>query len=131
MRCEVCGKPNAEYHHVIFRSQGGLTFKYNCKYLCSEHHRGNNSPHKDRNIDLKYKIEMQDKLFKALKEYVQPDDLLEIGLNKNQIKKVLKTLIVQKEGYSREDVVRKLMGGRLYERENEYECVNKCVNFNR
>ncbi len=123
MRCEVCGRPNAEYHHVIFRSQGGLAFKYNCKYLCAEHHRGNNSPHKNRQIDLKYKAEMQGKLEKALvKDYYEAEELIQIlQLNKNQVKNITKTLIIHKEGYDKWDIIRKLMGGRLYDTDNSGE----------
>lgn len=43
--CEVpgCGKPG-QRHHIVFRSQGGLDIPVNYKYLCPEHHTGNESP---------------------------------------------------------------------------------------
>lgn len=121
--CEVCGRPNAEYHHVVFRSQGGLTFKYNRKYLCTEHHKGNNGPHRNRKVDLQYKVEMQDKLDKALdKEYYTPEELINIlQLNKNQVKNITKTLIIHKEGYDKWDIIRRLMGGKLYDTDNSRE----------
>ena len=59
--CMVCGKPNAECHHVFF---GTYKKKMSDKYkmyvpLCAEHHRGNNSPHMNREIDLALKIKGQ------------------------------------------------------------------------
>ena len=47
--CEVkgCNQPG-QRHHIVFRSQGGLDFKLNYKYLCPEHHTGNESPQKER-----------------------------------------------------------------------------------
>ena len=67
--CEFpgCKKPG-QLHHIVFRSQGGLNIPTNYKYLCVDHHTGNDSPHKNKAIDLQYKLEQQEKLFKIFSE---------------------------------------------------------------
>lgn len=55
-KCFFCGTTQGlERHHVVFGSAGrkisdklGLTI-----WLCSEHHRGDYSPHQRRDIDLR------------------------------------------------------------------------------
>ena len=90
--CEVkgCNHPG-QRHHIVFRSQGGLDFKLNYKYLCPEHHTGNESPHKKKEIDLKYKREMQMELLALFFKVPNAAGL-----------------------YKREDIVRALMGDRTY-----------------
>ena len=54
--CYECGKPYPEVHHIFFGSRRKLSDKYGYVLpLCYEHHRGDRSPHKDRNQDLIYK----------------------------------------------------------------------------
>lgn len=55
--CIVCGRPHPHKHEVFF---GGKARNASIKYgmvipLCYEHHEGNDSPHLNREIDLKYK----------------------------------------------------------------------------
>jgi 5-methylcytosine-specific restriction endonuclease McrA len=90
-KCEICGKL-ADKHHIVYRSQGGVDFPLNFKYLCSEHHRGKNGPHKSRKIDLEYKLELQNKLEKLLyKEFYTLDELVKlIQINKGMLKKLLR-----------------------------------------
>ena len=55
--CLICGNPHAETHHIYFGAgrrkisdrMGFIAF------LCAEHHRGNKSPHHDRETDLQLK----------------------------------------------------------------------------
>ena len=54
--CEICGD-YADVHHIVHRSEGGLDFKLNYKYLCKKHHRSKIGPHRDKVIDLNYKLE--------------------------------------------------------------------------
>lgn len=116
MCCEVCGNPNVERHHIIFRSQLGLDFPLNYKYLCFEHHKGNKSPHCCREIDLKYKVELERKLKKLLdKEFYTEDEIRQLlGLKKKQADKIFRRFRIYPEGYSRDEILRRLMGGRLY-----------------
>ena len=62
--CEICGRP-AEEHNIVFRSKAAymVNVEINKKQLCEEHHRGNEGPHLNRKIYLKYKLELQKKLF--------------------------------------------------------------------
>ena len=49
--CYVCGiKEGLEAHHIKFRSAGGRGRWRNLRFLCSEHHRGDYSPHKDARL---------------------------------------------------------------------------------
>ncbi|MBE6067009.1 MAG: HNH endonuclease [Clostridium lundense] len=116
LKCEVCGK-KAEIHHIINRCQGGLDCEVNYKYLCSEHHRGKNSPHKNSKIDLEYKLELQEKLNELFcKNFYTLEEIEEIlHLNKSKAKKIIKQLKLYKEGYKREDIILKFMGNRMYD----------------
>lgn len=63
--CSVCNRNITELHHIVYRSQAPYmaNIKINFKYLCPEHHRGNDSPHMSKEVDFKYKYELQTKLF--------------------------------------------------------------------
>ncbi|WP_333859416.1 HNH endonuclease [Clostridium sp.] len=115
LRCQICGKP-ADKHHIVYRSQGGLDFPLNFKYLCSEHHRGKNGPHKNKKIDLEYKLEMQKQLEKLLyKKFYRLDELSTLlQINKRILKKLFKDYKLYKEGYKSIDVVYRLMGNKIY-----------------
>lgn len=115
--CEICGQPGEE-HHIVFRrkSLGMVNAPINHKYLCMEHHRGNNSPHKNREIDIQYKLEMQKQLFELFSEEYYHKmiiaRLLQISLKDVDI--LTKTLKWHPQGYTRLDIVIACMGGRLY-----------------
>ncbi|MFL0196683.1 HNH endonuclease [Clostridium sp. WILCCON 0269] len=115
LRCQICGKP-ADKHHIVYRSQGGLDFPLNFKYLCSEHHRGKNGPHKNKKIDLEYKLQMQQKLDTLLcKKFYTLDELVTLlQINKGMLKKLLKDYKLYKEGYQSFDIIYKLMGNKRY-----------------
>mgnify|MGYP001350181159 CR=1 FL=1 len=116
--CEKCGlNQNVERHHIVFKGQGGLDFPLNYKNLCKEHHHGNLGPHNNRKIDLEYKRELQAKLKNKLtKEYYNESELVKLlELGKTQAKKICKKFPLYKEGYKKEDIIRRIMGGRIYE----------------
>lgn len=106
-----------ERHHVIFKSQLGLDFELNYKYLTSKEHRGDNGPHKCREADLRYKIELQEALESILKEdYYTLEEVVELlNLNQGQAHKAFRKLITYR-GIKREDAIKRLMGGRFYKR---------------
>ncbi|AYD39919.1 HNH endonuclease [Clostridium fermenticellae] len=114
-KCEVCGK-EADKHHIVYRSQGGVDFPINFKYLCPEHHRGKNGPHKNRQLDLKYKLELQEKLEKILvKEFYTIDELVTLlKINKGMLKRLLREYKLYKEGYKKADIIYRLMGKKVY-----------------
>lgn len=116
--CEVCGRPYAELHHIIHRSAAAYltNIPINFKYLCGEHHRGNNSPHSSHKVDRQYKAELQMKLeVMFTKDYYSEEELKQIlGISKSEIKKLTKKMLIHKEGYRREDIILRLLGGRYY-----------------
>ena len=114
-KCIVCGKPG-EKHHIVFKCQGGLDFSLNYVYLCSEHHRGRHSPHRDKKVDISYKLKFQKEISKILvKKYYFMDELIKLlFLNPSQARTICKKFKLYKEGYKREDIIQRLMGGKLY-----------------
>lgn len=119
MYCEECGNPQTECHHVVYRSQSIVMIEMdlNKKRLCNICHRGKEGPHLNKNKDLQYKTEVQEKLYKLIcKEYYTPEGLEKtLKINANRVQKIVKTLKIHNEGYNRDDIVRQLMGGRKYE----------------
>lgn len=116
--CEVCGKPYSELHHIIFRSQAKYmaNVPVNFMYLCSTHHRGVNSPHLNREIDLEYKQQLQTKLINLFhKEYYNIHQIRTLlGISKGEAEKITNKLMIYKEGYKSEDIIKKMLGGRMY-----------------
>lgn len=113
--CEICGA-KADIHHIVHKHEGGYDIDLNYKYLCNYHHRGKNGPHNCIETDIKYKLQMQKKLFKLLpKNYYTEKELLDLlGITNSSLKKLLKKLKLYKEGYSKNEIIENLMGGKLY-----------------
>jgi len=105
-----------EKHHIVFRSQGGLNFPLNFIYLTVEEHRGNQGPHLNRARDLELKLSLQLSLTKILsnKYYTAEELIKELELIPKEAYKMLKTLNRHLEGYSTEDLIRRLMGSKMY-----------------
>jgi hypothetical protein len=116
--CEVEGcRAQGQRHHIVFRSQGGLDIDMNFKYLCAEHHNmGDRCPHRSREVDITYKIELQRKYYRLFREarYTigRVADL--IGYDKNRLEKRFKDVPCHAGLYEKEDIIRALMGGKLY-----------------
>ena len=104
-----------ERHHIIFKSQGGLDFELNYRYLTSEEHKGDEGPHKCKETDVRYKRELQEALEGLLaKEYYNIRELIDlIGLREVQANKAFRKLLKVK-GIAKEEGINRLMGGRLY-----------------
>lgn len=124
LTCEICGK-KSDIHHIVYRSEGGYNFELNYKYLCDEHHRGKDGPHRNKKVDLKYKLELQEKLYELLsKEYYKQEDIkIILSLNVNQVKRLVRNLKLYKEGYKSSDVIFEIMGDKKYDSSmlEEYE----------
>lgn len=115
--CEYPGCRNpGQRHHIVFRSQGGLDIELNYKYLCAEHHTGDKGPHKCRAYDLELKKSVQNKLDYIFdNEYYTLSQIANlIGANKKSIEKRFKTVPNRAGKYNREDIIRKIMGDRIY-----------------
>ena len=104
-------------HHIVFRSQGGLDFDLNLKDLSDEAHEGDNGPHKNRAVDLMYKLDLQEKLQKLFLEdelYTEKQVSEKLGRSerywRQHLRKVRRTAGLLRG----EDLVRFLMGGKLY-----------------
>jgi len=114
--CTVCGQSYPEHHHIVYKSQGGFDIPLNMINLCADHHRGKQGPHFSKATNLKLKREMQSKLEKILcKDYYTELELKELlEFKSNQLKKMCKKLTLYDKGYAREDVIRRIMGNKLY-----------------
>ena len=101
-----------EKHHIIFKSQGGLDFPLNYKYLSSEDHRGSLGPHLCKTTDDKYKLELEYNLKAILtREHYQIDELIQmLDLDTKQAYKAFKNLRQYEGGKSTEDIIRRLLG---------------------
>lgn len=120
-RCWVCGNPNVEAHHSIFKSK--------CKplehcelviyYLCPKHHRSSVGVHgrDGHELDLKLKLDFQNKLEMLFdKEYFTEEEIREtLGISERATKRLLKTLKRKNNMFERSEIIRSCMGGRLYE----------------
>ena len=93
--CEICGD-YADVHHIVHRSEGGLDFKLNYKYLCKKHHRSKIGPHRDKVVDLNYKLEMQNNLRELfIKSFYTGNDIkIMLGLTPGSLKKLTKVLFI-------------------------------------
>ena len=116
--CKVCGRPNSEKHHIVFKSQQKALEHCQCNimYLCSEHHRGDNSPHKSRQIDIKYKLQFQKKLFKLFtkEEYTEKEIKEILDISNAAVRRITKSINKHVDKYKKEDIIRCCMGGRIY-----------------
>ena len=116
LKCEICGEP-ADKHHIVYKSQGGMEFPLNFRYLCSVHHRGPSGPHKNRSLDLEYKLDMQKKLENVLiKEYYTIEELVPLlNINKGMLKRLFKDCKESDEGFRKGDIIFRLMGRKKYD----------------
>lgn len=89
----------------------------NFKYLCSNCHRGKEGPHMSKEVDLKYKKELQDKLFYIFNEkefFTESEIKQKLDISSSEFRRICKGITRHKEGYVREDIISKCMGGNLY-----------------
>ncbi|MBE6063387.1 MAG: HNH endonuclease [Clostridium butyricum] len=116
--CEICNAP-ADIHHIVHRSEGGFDIEINYKYLCPYHHRGKSGPHHSKETDLRYKIDLQNKLYEILnKDYYSFKELSQIlNIPNNTLKRITKDLKLYKEGYKKSDIILKIMGNKFYTEE--------------
>lgn len=103
-------------HHIVFRSQGGLDFTLNLIYLTPEEHIGDKGPHRNRERDLELKRNLQVTLLKLLTEdkYTLKEIIETLGLKRGQAEKAFKRVDCYDGAYKTEDIIRRLMGGKMY-----------------
>ncbi|MGY0372035.1 HNH endonuclease [Clostridium sp. JNZ J1-5] len=114
-RCIICGEPG-ERHHIVYKNQGGFDIPINYIYLCHYHHREENGPHKNRKIDLYYKMNMQNQIMNTLnKNYYNIEEIAKIfSFNPVQAKVLAGQVNKYKLGYKKLDIVKRIMGGKIY-----------------
>lgn len=124
--CIICGKPNSEEHHMIFRGECKPLehCKKNIVYLCHYHHRGTYGPHGTHGdkLDKQLKLKFQNWLeISFLKDSFTLEEIQEIlGISYIAVKKLSKHMWIVKGKYTREDVIKACMGGVMI-LENEVE----------
>ena len=113
--CKICQK-EADIHHIIHKHEGGLDIEINYMYLCEEHHRGKDGPHRNIEVDIEYKLLLQDKLYKLLpRNYYNSKEISTIlNISSNIVKRITKNMKLYKEGYLNTDIILFLMGGTYY-----------------
>lgn len=102
--------------HIVFRSQGGLDYDLNLIPLSLEDHEGSRSPHHDKSVDLNLKLDLQERLFELFdqEEYNTKDIANQIGKSLKYTDKHFRKVKNYAGTYKKEDIIRKLMGGKLY-----------------
>lgn len=105
-------------HHIVFKSQGGLNLDDNLIDLDYEHHLGNKSPHLSREVDLELKRDLQEYYFSRFKaeEYSISEIAAILHKSEKYIYKHFRKVKNFAGIYQREDIIRKLMGGKTYYR---------------
>lgn len=117
--CLVCGQRATELHHRVYRSQ--VKPLENCKlnhiYLCQEHHRGTNGVHgkNGHKLDKLLKLQLQNNLELLFdKPLLTREEIQEVLQIKDKpLNSLLKTLKIKGDKYTREDVIRQCLGGKL------------------
>ena len=104
-------------HHIVFRSQGGLDFDLNMIELTQEEHEGNHGPHQSRARDLELKRGLQEQLSELFPEGETFDiDTIsrKLGRTRRYFEKYFKKVPNMAGMYPGFEVVKRLMGGRMY-----------------
>lgn len=110
-----------EMHHIVYRSHGGVDHFYSKIALPAGLHKGNRGPHLNKKTDKALKEAMQKELFAAFQEFdtYDIDAILTIlqPENKRSREKIRRQMEKTKNiagEYKPEDIIRTLMGGRLF-----------------
>lgn len=103
-------------HHIVFRSQGGLDFDLNLMELTYEQHEGAEGPHRNKEIDLILKRNLQEQLYEIFWQegYTVEEIAKYLGKSKKYIEKHFRKVPSAAGIYRPEDIIKKLMGGKFY-----------------
>ena len=108
-----------EKHHIIKRSQCScIDYLLNYKQLTPSEHRGENGVHGKNGaaIDLEYKQALECDLRELFHqaEYSIEDITRKLLANDKQVQKAFKKVKQGDKGYSKENIIKTLLGGRYY-----------------
>ena len=116
--CVACGSQGRETHHVVFRSQGSYMrgIKVNLVPLCIQCHRGTLGVHNNKRLDLQLKVKLQFKLQEMFPEKWYDREQIQEKLECTDFDTtlILKKMCLYRYGYNAEQLVMRLLGGRLY-----------------
>lgn len=103
-------------HHIVFRSQGGLDTAYNLIDLPYEDHMGNNGAHHSKEVDMALKVNLEKEYFRLFPEdeYTIKEIAQLLGKSEKYMEKHFRKVKNFAGIYKQEDIIRKLMGGKLY-----------------
>ena len=112
-------------HHIVFKSQGGVNHRYNLIQMPHGFHIGSRGPHRNHELDIKLKKLQQEQLFRLFGEHklytLEAVFALIHPERKKDRRKIEKALQWKAAGwmegkplYEAEEIVRTLMGGRLF-----------------
>jgi AraC-like DNA-binding protein len=103
-------------HHIVFRSQRGLDIDDNLIDLSYEQHLGNNSPHMNREVDLKLKTDLQKHYYERFPnaEYSISEIAKILRKSERYIEKHFRKVKNFAGIYKRDEIIKKLMGGKFY-----------------
>lgn len=103
-------------HHIVFRSQRGLDIPANLINLSYIDHEGNNGPHQNRETDLRLKKGLQNEYYDMFSEesYTIPEIAKILHKSEKYIFKHFRKVKNYAGIYQKEDIIRKLMGGKTY-----------------
>ncbi|EKS4345811.1 hypothetical protein QB607_003848 [Clostridium botulinum] len=116
--CVICGRPNSEEHHVIYRSEcrALIKCKKNLVYLCADHHRGLYGPHGKcgKELNRKLKLEFQNWLEETFnKDFYSIEEIKgKLGISTNAVKSLSKLIRQKNSVFDREDIIIACMGGK-------------------
>ena len=117
-KCELCKlRPASEIHHIIYRSHCKALIKSDinliplCQICHAKVHRGKES----KELNHKLRLQFQNKLEILLdKEYLTEKEINDVlKISQTALRGLLKTLMVYKDGYKREDIIKACMGGKI------------------
>ena len=104
-------------HHIVLRSQGGLDFPLNLIELTQEEHEGDSGPHKNRVRDLELKNQLVE-LFPEGGSFNIDQISAALGRTRRYFEKHFRKMPCQwidgEAFYESEDIIRLLMGGKIY-----------------
>lgn len=123
--CKNCNSTNLlEKHHIIYRSSCKplAHCKYNIVYLCQDCHR--NKPYAVHNkhghaMDIKLKLEFQNWLEETFYQdrYTLEEIRKKLDISQNSIRSLSKLMDIDRGAYTRENIIRACMGGKIIEME--------------
>lgn len=122
IKCEIpgCIREGCHSHHIVFRSQGGPDIAMNLIRLCPYHHNmSSEGVHMNPALDKRLKRVLQ-KEYETVFEFEEKELTVElaadrVGMSRKKAEKYFSKVPKNPDGtMDREDIIRRMMGGRLY-----------------